>query len=242
MLKTLKNIVRDYCVKHRIPLTKNIRYDWETVDIIQRTLKKNSNCLDVGCHKGEILRIMCDLAPDGKHVGFEPIPYLATRLKDDFKDHNCTIIECALSDVNTTANFTLVDSNPAYSGLKKRTFDRHHEDTTVIEVQVKKIDDLTQIPNKVDLIKIDVEGGELGVLKGAKQLIINSRPLIMFEHGHGAANHYNTTPQDIFQFFNSLDYKIYNTTSFLKNKQYLTQAEFVDQYNKRLEFFFVAVG
>lgn len=240
MWKSLKNLIRKLCIKHKIPLTKNIRYDWETVEIIKRTLNKNSNCLDIGCHKGEILKIMCELAPEGMHIGFEPIPSLAAKLRQDFKDQNCIILEYALSDYNGTSKFTLVESNPAYSGLKQRTFDRSHEDTSVIEVQVRKIDDLKDLPDKIDLIKIDVEGAELGVLKGARRLIIASRPLIIFEHGLGASNHYGTGPEDVYQFFESVNYLLYNTTAYLNKKSNLSEEEFKRQYTEGLEFFFVA--
>ncbi len=47
-----------------IPLTKNHRYDILTKKIISR-LPEDSNCIDIGCYKGEILDLMIESAGGG---------------------------------------------------------------------------------------------------------------------------------------------------------------------------------
>lgn len=66
----------------------NRSYDKCTVRIMSRILNRTSNCVDVGCHKGDILRQMMALAPDGVHYGFEPLPDHAERLQRDFPKAN----------------------------------------------------------------------------------------------------------------------------------------------------------
>ena len=51
-----------------------MRYDRATEIAMIRIIEPDSNCIDIGCHKGEILNIMLRLAPKGRHAGFEPIP------------------------------------------------------------------------------------------------------------------------------------------------------------------------
>ncbi|HHB78565.1 MAG TPA: hypothetical protein ENK85_04970 [Saprospiraceae bacterium] len=51
-----------------IPLSKNHRYDIQTKAIIKK-LHADSNCIDVGCFKGEILDLMLQAAPKGQHFG-----------------------------------------------------------------------------------------------------------------------------------------------------------------------------
>ena len=51
---------------------------------MKKVIKPQSNCIDVGCHKGEMLELMFKYSPKGKHFAFEPIPYLFERLKVNF--------------------------------------------------------------------------------------------------------------------------------------------------------------
>lgn len=53
----------------------------------------------------------------------------------------------------------------------------------------------------VDIIKVDVEGYEFPVLKGAEQTIRNCRPVVQLEMVETQAKHFGYTPQDIADFF-----------------------------------------
>lgn len=57
------------------------RYDFETFLILKRDLKENSNCIDVGAHKGYILQRIIKQAPGGVHFAIEPIPALFRKLE-----------------------------------------------------------------------------------------------------------------------------------------------------------------
>ena len=45
-----------------------------TFAVIRRYLQHDSVCIDVGCHKGNILDVMIDQCPSGSFYAFEPIP------------------------------------------------------------------------------------------------------------------------------------------------------------------------
>src|SRR5690554_7788214 len=70
----VKDILREILINLRLDLTKNLEYDRLTRAILKKFLKNNHNCIDVGCHKGEILDLMLTYSPQGKHYAFEPIP------------------------------------------------------------------------------------------------------------------------------------------------------------------------
>lgn len=53
---------------------KNAAYDEQTFEVMRRWLRQDSICVDIGCHKGSILKEMLQIAPAGTHYAFEPLP------------------------------------------------------------------------------------------------------------------------------------------------------------------------
>lgn len=222
-------------------MSKNHRYDKQTRRIIHRLLKADSCCIDVGCHKGEILDLMIDAAPDGIHYGFEPIPAFHELLVDKYKSFPRVHIEnIAASDEKGKSKFNYVSSNPSYSGLKKRDYDREGEVDEQIEVSVDLIDEVIPREIDIDLIKIDVEGAELLVLKGAIELIRRCKPIIVFEHGLGASDVYGSTPGQLFEFLDQAGLKVSTMGRYLSGKPPFTKEDFDLQYFDRLNYYFVA--
>jgi hypothetical protein len=80
-MNPLKQNLRDLLVTLNIDLTKNLEYDRLTRKIIASHLRPDSNCIDVGCHKGEILDLMLKYAPNGTLYAFEPLPHLYSALR-----------------------------------------------------------------------------------------------------------------------------------------------------------------
>ena len=60
-----KDFLRETLITLKIDLTKNLEYDRLTKDIIKNYVKENHNCIDIGCHKGEILDLMLKYSPNG---------------------------------------------------------------------------------------------------------------------------------------------------------------------------------
>jgi FkbM family methyltransferase len=239
----LKDIARKTLNFLHLDLTKNLEYDRITKKIIRAVVKTNSNCIDVGCHKGEILDEIIFCAPSANHFAFEPIPAFFENLKSKYKNFpTITFYPFALADKNGNATFNYVKNAPAYSGLNRREYAHKQPDIEEINVEIKKLDDLIPDNTKIDLIKIDVEGAELGVLKGATRIIKINKPIIIFESGIGASDYYQTTPQQIFDFFEKeVEMKICLLSSYLQ-KKWLTRQQFIDIYNSKTEYSFVAFG
>ena len=165
--------------------------------IIAYSLMETSNCIDVGAFRGDFLRRFMRFAPAGHHYAFEPIPDLAERLRRKFPKVN--VRETALSNSEGFTSFHHVVSNPGYSGLRRRSYDRPHEEVEVIQVATERLDDVLPSGFQVRLMKVDVEGAELQVFQGAIRTLKTSKPHVIFEHGLGGADHYGTTPQMIFE-------------------------------------------
>ncbi len=236
----MKELIKKIIKAIPYDFTLNQKYDTQTKKIIKKVLRSTANCVDVGCHKGEVLDIIRAASPEGKHFGFEPIPMLCDKLKAKYQGTNCEIIDVALSNVKGTATFNYVVSNPSYSGLKKRQYDKPNEIDTTIEVKTNLLDNIIPENIKIDLIKIDVEGGELLVLEGATALLKRCRPVVVFEHGLGASDFYGSTPDKIFQLFESCGMNISLMERYIKAEKPFTASEFEEQYYKKLNYYFIA--
>jgi FkbM family methyltransferase len=215
-------------------------YDALTIAIMRKFLQKDSNCIDVGAHTGLFIDEMLAIAPEGRHYAFEPIPDLAAELKKKYQD-NVEVYGIALSDNKGISSFKYVASNPGYSGLKERRYDRPHEIVKDIKVYTDLLDNIITPDETIDFIKIDVEGAELQVLRGGYELIRRNKPVIVFEHGLGAADFYNTTPSDIFELLHdNLGLKINTLQGLMEGAESLNSKTFNDFFYSGKEWYFTA--
>jgi FkbM family methyltransferase len=236
----LKDLIRSILSFLHLDLTKNLEYDRLTKKIMQGYLKKDSNCIDIGCHKGEILELILKYSPDGEHYAFEPIPLLFDQIKSKYAS-KANVFPFALAAKEGITNFHYVKNAPAYSGLKKRRYEVKNPDIEEIKVELRRLDDIIPDTTSIDLIKIDVEGAEYGVLQGAVETLKRNKPLVIFEFGLGASDFYNTTPKDIYTLLvNEVGLKIYTLTDWLQKGQSLTIGEFSKHFNSNGEYYFVA--
>lgn len=235
----LKSLIREVFIFFHLDYSRNIRYDRHTRRIMKAWLKPASNCIDIGCHKGEILTLILKYAPNGQHFAFEPLPHLFDSLKKVF-GHACTVLPFALSDKSGNDCFQFVKNAPAYSGLKKRRYDIQQPEIQEIQVKLELLDHLIPAETNIDFIKIDVEGGEFGVLKGGQQTISRCKPLIIFECGLGASDYYGTRPEEIFEFVSSCGLGISLLHTWPDTGSVLSLDAFVKIFNTNSEYYFVA--
>ncbi len=217
----------------------NTLYDRQTVAVMDRSLSKNSNCVDVGCHTGQILKQILRYAPTGTHYAFEPLPELYRKLTESFPGVN--IHNLALSDAVGETSFQHVTSFTAYSGFRMRKYDRPDETIEEIKVKTDLLDNIIPQSLPLHFIKIDVEGAELQVLRGAVNTIRRSRPVVVFEHGLGAADFYGTTPEEVYDLLTTqCGLRVSLMQRWLEGSEALSREEFADQFHKAINYYFMA--
>lgn len=184
---------------------------------------------------------MLKYAPNGRHHAFEPIPYLFDNLKNRY-GNKVKVHPFALADDKGETSFYLVKNAPAYSGIKIRNYRIRNPEIEQITVAKERLDDVVFGNQKIDFIKIDVEGGEFAVLKGSIRLLQKYKPVILFEFGKGASDHYGTTPDDIYDFLSEdFTYKIYTLDGFLSKDEPIKKADLVNYFEKGTAYYFLAV-
>jgi FkbM family methyltransferase len=218
---------------------QNSRYDEQTVEVMRRTLRADSGCVDIGAHKGKLLQHMVALAPDGIHHAFEALPHLANWLKERFP--GVCVHQLAVSDRSGQSEFQYVENAPAYSGLRRRIYDRPDPRITTIQVETKTLDDVIPVGEAVALVKLDIEGGEYHALRGAMNTIQRWRPVIVFEAGRKSTGQYGVTPDELYSLITeTFGYELSTMSRWLGGAAAYTRGEFRLNWESGPDYYFIA--
>ena len=116
-----------------------------------------------------------------------------------------TVHEVAVGDQNG-ATLNMIDhcEHGGHNHLQPTNDIKLKKTQQLIPVTVRSIDSYGF--DDVDFIKIDVEGAELGVLKGARDTIQRCRPAVQMEIMEKQCNLFGYTPQDLYDFLVPQDY------------------------------------
>lgn len=191
-------------------------YEIMVQKVYESILEDGDNVIDVGAHIGRhTIPIAKKIAPNGKVFAIEPLPMCQDSLHDtinlNFRDLESLIVvyPYALGDFDGESDFTIVLDDLGYSGLKERN---HAVISRLkhIKVPVRKIDNLFSDLTDLKYVKIDAEGREYNILKGGINTIKKFRPVITFEFGENSYAAYSVIPEQVFGFWQEINYKIYD--------------------------------
>lgn len=177
--------------------------------------------VDVGTNRGQVLGEAVRAAPRGKHIAFEPIPELAAEVGRSFPAVDCR--EMAIGAKPGTAEFCHFRTLDGWSGLRRSpeiSDDRGDPEYLNVTVSTLDVELAGALPR---VIKIDVEGAELDVLEGARTILTQARPLVIFEHVARASALYGAMPQAPYDVLVELGYEVLPVTG----GGPVTRAEFV---------------
>lgn len=189
---------------------KNTNFDWERLLEIgyRRFLTRDSVVIDIGGHAGRHAAVFIEEIGCRRVMIFEPLPaqreYLRTRFE---AQPDVRILPYALSASNGTAEFVVNEAAPEESGLKERIYnDPAAKRLSRITVETSRLDDLTADLPAVDYIKIDTEGAEVDIIRGAEMLLARCKPILSIEYGQPGYSVYGYTRWTLFDLLESMDY------------------------------------
>lgn len=165
--------------------------------------------VDIGANNGYYYSLQAAKFGINEIHSFEPNPKILTHLYKNIYENNfqevIKVYEIALSNLRLT-NLTLAANRGANSRIvrKKRMRDE------ILKVSTRKFDDLDITLTSPTLIKIDVEGYELDVLKGANKFVEQTRPYIILEINNALLMEYGTNMKDIENYFLLKNYVLRN--------------------------------
>jgi len=174
---------------------------------------------DVGAHKGETVARYRALFPDSSIYCFEPFPDNVKILHSRFSsDPSIHVYECAVSDVNGKKNF-YVNENDATSSLLPRTkrerryYSKAADSQCTVEVDTLTIDNILQQNGieHIDILKFDIQGGELMALVGAEKALQESRVSVIYTETL-FVSHYEENPLliDLWKYLDQYAYTFFD--------------------------------
>jgi FkbM family methyltransferase len=201
-----------------------LRMDEHLLDNAAETVKAGSVVWDVGANMGLFTFAAAGLAgPAGRVYAFEPDEIMVSLLRRSAQLNQSAapveVIPCAVYDSFSLARFNIAKRSRTSNfleGFGKSQTGGVRESQTVLTVPVDWMGDRIPPP---DVLKIDVEGAELGVFRGAAQMLKARRPILIFE-----ATTQNW--EEIFPMLRSLGYTLYDGDLSPGERQPLTHPVF----------------
>jgi len=208
-----------------------LAHEWELNEtfFVKKYLKSNQTFLDIGANIGWFTLLASEIVGDGGNViSFEPRPDLFRLLKKSIVESNIYSItephNVALGE--SSGHIKIFDIDPKNPGATS-IFNTGGADVTEWNVPMKKLDDIIH-ERPVDFIKIDVEGAELLVFKGATSLLSNQKkPIIMSEiNPQQLKNVSGIKPIEYVEYINSFGYICHLIDSGEKQQEILSTHDF----------------
>lgn len=158
------------------------------IDLLEKLLKENNGVfLDVGVNVGQTLVKLKALDPERAYIGFEPNPLCVFYIGELIKENgfqNCTLNPVGLFTEDSVLSLDSFSNDPTDSSASLidgfRPNNKIHSQFFVSVFRFESVASLLNI-NSVGIVKIDVEGAELKVVKSLSGLIRQHRPIVLLE-------------------------------------------------------------
>jgi FkbM family methyltransferase len=183
-------------------------YDNEDIRMCLRLLQRDSVVFDVGANVGFwTVPMALTLRGGGQVHAFEPLPANAKRLQENVELNDVgdfvAVHEVGLSDKASTVEISLREdfSNGSGTGNAAIVIDDSDRHFRCTQIQVVALDNIFQslMLERLDFMKVDIEGHEDRFLEGASSVIARFRPIIYMEINEPYYNRRGLDPTDLFQ-------------------------------------------
>jgi FkbM family methyltransferase len=183
---------------------------WEPEStLIVEALPEGAVFIDVGAHVGYYtLNASKRVGNSGRVVAVEPNPPTADRLRRNIRlndESNVSVQQVACTDAETTLHFFQAGSeNTGSSSISKDNAHSRQE----IDVRGEPLDSIVKelALTRIDLVKIDVEGAELQVLRGMTRSLAMYRPRIIIELVEENLKNVGASVTEVREFFRQYGY------------------------------------
>lgn len=197
-------------------LCLSINPSWEKLqtELVKREIKKGDTALDIGAHIGYYTLLLARLVGEnGKVFAFEPEPANFALLKKNVKvngfcDNVILNQKAVASETKRTQLFLGRDNTTGHSLYKGHYRSRRYK--SEVEVEAVRLDDYFK-GERVDFIKMDIEGGEGEALIGMLSLLERNKHIkIITEFCPGMLEASNVGTRKYLELLTRLSFKLFN--------------------------------
>ncbi len=174
--------------EYAVPIMERGRYSDSIFLALMALVDTDAICLDIGANIGFITLALTLLAPRGRVYSFEPNPRAYECLVRNLEQNHLCNVSVHNMAVSSRTEPLLYHEHSDGTAWGITTASSGHTDlgahySRALEVQATSLDDwlAREALDRIDVIKIDVEGGDLEVLKGARGVLEKHRPVVVLE-------------------------------------------------------------
>lgn len=198
---TFYYLTNDKYIGQRIALEKYEPYETQ---LILRQTKIGNVVIDVGANIGYYTILLADkVGKTGRVYAFEPDKINFEILKKNIEANNLKNVEIINAAVGSKTGKIKLHKSKENLGDHKL----YGDDKEIEEVKIIKLDEF--IKEKVDVIKVDTQGWEPEVIKGAKKIIAKNRPIMFLEYSPASYKIAKLDGQKMMKFLRKIYKKIW---------------------------------
>jgi len=190
-------------------------YEREETLLLQDMIGHGDTVFDIGANFGWYTTLFSKLTGDeGKVYAFEPVPWIFDELKKNISLNtlpgNIILSNTALGDEEKEVEMNVFSNLPhGHASIS----DLGREDARKFKAHMTTLDEFAEAKGieTADLVKLDVEGAELMVLKGGLGFLSRTGPMIVFEANPETSQAFGYHPDDIIALLRDAGYTDFRT-------------------------------
>jgi FkbM family methyltransferase len=188
------------------------QYEPDVRAALLQLLTPGATFIDCGANVGYFSVLAADIVgPNGRIVAIEANPITYRALVRNLEANCCgTPVHCALmAEERSVELFVPRRGGDVYSSLRKGGL-VNGEEIDAFRVRGRTLDGVVASLelDRVDVLKIDIEGGELEVLRSARRLLETMRPVVVCEYGTNTWPSFGATPHELVELLTECRYTV----------------------------------
>jgi len=197
-----------------LELSYSNSFEKEESVVFENFIKEGMFILDIGANIGYHTLYFCKLCgPKGKVIAFEPDPQNFRILTKNIEINGYTNVEShnlGVGTENKKGHLAISNNNTAGNSIVE--VDKASEEIETVSIEIVKLDDFLPKDQKIDFIKIDIEGYEPFAFHGMKQLLRKQEKLgLLIEFCPSMLRDRNISPNSFLTQLQEIGFRIYET-------------------------------